>query len=377
MKKCLTLGSAVMIIALFPAVSFAASMNSGSNVSVEGTTPAQGNAYAVGGTVTATGLVNGDFLVAGGTIISSAEVSGDIMAAGGAVTMVGITAQDVRVAGGTVTIGGALSGELVAAGGTVIVSPGTSIVKDSYVGAGTVNFSGNEAGNLNLVGGNIYFDGTVGGNLTISRAQKITIGPNAVIKGMFEYSAPTTATIEGGSQIAGTPVFHEIQADGKASGWPAGVVLGIFTLWWFVKFLTVLTGAYLLWYIFRNDSVAILDKARFRYGRSLLFGFLFFVVVPIAAIIAFITVVGIIPGVVVLLAYAAIITLAAPLAMLFAGAILWRRNANLRWYHILLGAAVMSIAILIPFIGWIAYGLVYLGALGACVSVLREKFMQK
>lgn len=372
MKKYLAFAGVAAVAVFFPAVSLAASMNFGQNVAVEGTSVAQGNAYAAGAMVTVSGLVNGDLLTAGGTIISSAKVNGDIMAAGGTVTMVGVTAQDARVAGGNVTVGGALTGELVAAAGNLVIVPGTTIVKDSYLAGGSVNFSGSEAGNLNISGGDIYFNGTVNGNVTIARANKVTIGSHAVIKGALEYSALTPATIAGGANIAGTPVFHEIQNTAQANGW-FGALSGIVTVGWFLKLLIVLVAAYLLWYCFRSDVLAVLERSRARYGTSLLHGFLLFIAAPVAIIIAFVTVIGAIPGLIALFAYLILLILAAPLAAIMTAMLLRQGKTDLRWYHILLGAVVIDLVGLIPFIGWIACALVYLAALGAVAGVAARK----
>lgn len=375
MKKYLAFGGAFAMAVLFPMVSSAASMQSGPNVSVNGTSVAQGNAYAAGGTVAVSGVVNGDLLVAGGTIVSSAKVNGDVMAAGGVVTLVNTSAQDVRVAGGNVTVGGSITGELFAAGGSVVVISGTTIAKDSQLSGGSVSFSGDEAGNLKISGANVYFDGTANGNITIDRATKVTVGPHAVIKGVFEYTASAAAAIDDGAHIAGTPIFHELQkATQESAGKSAAAFVGVFTAWWLSKLLILLTAAYLLWYLFRNDSLAVLDAARSSYGRSLLRGFIFFVVVPIASILAFITIIGAIPGVVALFVYGAILALTAPLAALFTAALLWKGKTDLHWHHILLGTFVIHLVWLVPVLGWIAYALVYLGVLGATVNILKGKF---
>ncbi len=373
MKKYFALGCVAMVAIVVPALSFAASMNAGSKVSVEGTTVAQGNAYAAGGTVNVFGSINGDLLAAGGTVLSSAKVNGDIMAAGGTITMVGVSAQDVRIAGGNVTVGGAVAGELVAAGGQLTVNPETTIVKDSYLYGGSVSFLGSEAGNLKIYGGDVYFDGTVGGNLTLDRAGKVTIGPHALIKGTFEYSAPVAASIDSGAKISGAPIFHQIPDNQKNGGsWTA--MSGVFTLLWFLKFFAILTASYLLWYLFRGDSLAVIDQSRSHYGRSLLRGFIFFIVMPVSAIIGFITVIGAIPALIALLAYFALLALAAPFTVLFVAALLRKGPADMHWYHILFSAVVVGIVGTLPFIGWIAYALAYLAVLGAVANVFRGKF---
>lgn len=373
MKNYLVAGFVLGLALALPAVSFAASINAGQVISVAGTKPAVGNAYAVGGTVTATSEISGDLAAAGGTVLASGKINGDLLVAGGTINIFGVSAEDGRVAGGNLTIGGNFSGELLVGGGQIVVTPDTSIAKDSYLAGGSIAFSGKEAGNLELNGGAIYFDGTVNGNLLIRSSDKVTIGPHAVIKGSLEYTAPAAATIESGAKITGTPVFHQKEARaGARQSRPA--MLGVFTAWWFIKLLMSLTAAYLLWYIFRRDSVSILEDAFVRYGKSLLRGFAFMVLMPIAAIIACFTVIGIIPGMIAFFAYVAVLILASPLAVLFAASLLLRGKTDLLWYHILLAAVVLALVRLIPFVGWIIGALIYLGALGALTAALRGKF---
>lgn len=369
-------GVAAAVAILLPPAVFAASMNTGQTVSVNGASPAEGNVYAVGGTVNTAGPISGDLIMAGGTIFSTAKVNGDIMVAGGNLNLTGVTAQDIRMAGGNIMLSGTLSGELVMAGGQVVIAPDAKIAKDSYIAGGSISFSGNEAGNLKMAGGDLYIDGTVKGNLTISRANKVTIGPHAVIGGTLEYGAPVPATIESGARITGEPIFHVVQPR-QNNRQAAPGVFGFLTVIWFLKFLAGLAAAYLLWYLFRGDSLAVLEEIKARYGRSLLHGFALLILMPIAAIIALITVIGSIPGLLALLAYVTLLVLTVPATILLVAALLLRGKTDLKWYHILIAALIIAIVRFIPFIGWIAYALVYLGALGAVGNILKGKFVAR
>jgi hypothetical protein len=155
----------------------------------------------------------------------------------------------------------------------------------------------------------------------------------------------------------------------------AGVLAAFLTLWELAKFLMVLTLAYLLWYLWRKDMAAILTEATSRFGRELLRAFIFAVIVPAAIVVSFLTIIGAMAGIVAALVYAAIIILATPVTILVASSFLMKRKSDLRWYHILFGAVVLEIVMFIPFIGWIAYLLVYLASLGALLNVLRRRFI--
>lgn len=373
--KTLTILAGVAVT-LVPAISLAAYVSAGASVVLPPAPAGGANAYLVGGIVNAENQVNGDLLAAGGTVIITSKAQGDIMAAGGTVNILGASAQDVRVAGGNVTVGGNFTGELMAAGGSVTVTPQTTIAKDSYIVGGTLNFLGFESGALTLAGSDIRIDGTVNGNVIVNKANKVTIGSLAVVRGGLEYSAPVPVVIEQGGQVLGQTTFHKIETPAQSN---AGFVFASFiTILAIVKFLAALTAAYLLWYLRRKDMIAVIEDMCERFWKNLLYGFAFLVLVPVAAIILFVTVIGSIPAIVALLVYAALLVLATPVALLVAtsGLLqLFKRNKTaLTWYLILIGSLIFSLVSIIPFVGWIICLIIYLVSLGGLFSVLKTKF---
>ncbi|MCL4404112.1 polymer-forming cytoskeletal protein [Patescibacteria group bacterium] len=371
MKRAI-LGVGVVLAAVLPLTSLAAYFNAGKTVNLAAQA-VNDNAYVAGGAVTVTSPVTGDLFAAGGTIFDSSRVSQDVMMIGGTVIISGASAQNLRVAGGNVTIGSAISGELVGAGGNFTVTPDTTVAKDSYIAGGAVAWNGHESGNLTIAGGAVVISGTVDGNLKITATKDVTIAQGAVIRGNLDYTAPKPAQIESGAQIAGTTNFHQSAAPAVAVGWLAG----IFTLGLLLKFLMTLLVAYVVWYALRRDALAIIEESTKKFGRSLLRGFVFLVAVPIAAIIAFVTVVGAALGGIAGVIYAALALLSLPAAILVVSSLILKRRSDLAWYHILLGAVVLQIAALIPFIGWLACFIVYLASFGGLLAVLGRKFKQQ
>ncbi len=372
---------ALTLIAVFacvaPGVSEAAYFKTGKSVVVGSTVAINDNVYAAGATVSVSAPVEGDLLAAGGTLYLSGQVSQDIMAVGGTVIVAGSSAEDIRLIGGNITLGGNYSGEAAVAGGQVNVVSGTTITKDSYLAGGSVMFNGDEAGNLKIAGGAVYVDGTVGGNLTVKGGKEVTIGPDAVIKGNFDYTAQNKATIGNGAQILGTTTFHQAEVPAASASGFFKSFAAILTIGWIAKFLMVLTAAYLMWYLLRNDMVETVKRTTSGFWKELLRGFLILVATPIAAIIALVTVIGALPGVVGLLLYGALLIASAPVAGIVVASLLRKLKTDLRWYHILLGVLVFEIVKLIPFVGWIASFIVYLLSLGAFAMVLRNRFAKR
>lgn len=372
MKRAILGAGVVAIAAILPLTSFAAYFNAGKTVNLAAQA-VNDNAYVAGGAVTVTSPVSGDLFAAGGTIFDSSKVSQDVMMVGGTVIVSGASAANLRVAGGNVTIGANLSGELVGAGGNFTVTPDTTVAKDSYVAGGAVTWDGHESGNLTIAGGSVIVSGTVDGNLKITATKDVMISSGAVIKGNLEYTAPKEATIESGAQVLGATDFHQSAAPAVAVGWLAG----IFTLGLLLKFLMTLLVAYVVWYAWRKDALALIEESTKKFGRSLLRGFIFLVALPIAAIIAFITVVGAALGGIAAVIYAALAMLALPATILVVSSLILKRRTDLTWYHILLGAVVLQIAALIPFIGWLACFIIWLASFGGLLAVLGRKFKQQ
>ena len=355
----------------------AAYLNAGRNVTVESAATVAQNVYVAGASVAISSPVNGDVLAAGSTLYISSKASGDIMAIGSNVTIQGASAQDVRAAAANLTVGGTFSGELAAAGASVTVTPGTTIAKDSYIAGASISFDGSESGSLYLAGGAVYFDGTTGGNLVIKNAKQVTIGPDAVIGGNLDYAAPASATIEQGAHIAGATTFHQVAVKQSSDAW-MGPFAVLITLWWFIKFLMILTAAYLFWYVLRRDATEIASRATHGFWKELLRGFVIAVALPVAAIIALLTVIGVVPGIVALLAYGLVLLVACPMAGIVTAAIIWRkRNLNLGWYHVLLGVLIINIIGFIPFIGWVVALAVYLASFGALAMALWLRIIKK
>jgi len=355
MKKLIL--SLVIGALLVPALSFGAYWQAGENVSVTALKPVEENAYLAGSILTVSGGVGGDLFAAGSSVSISGKVSGDIMAAGSMVNMIGVKAEDVRVVGSSVNLSGDFSGELLAAGAQVIVAADTQIAEDARIAGSVLNFNGESGGSVYLYG------------------EKVTVGSGAVIKGDLNYSSPIEASIDPAAQISGKVNFTKTETGSyqDRNAFRAALT-GLFTIFFFIKLLAMLLAAYLLWYLRRKDSVEIIKQATSKFGSALLRGFIFLVVVPAAAIVMFFTVIGFPIGIFSLLTYAIILMLACPFSILFVSSLLMKKRIDLRWYHILLGIVVITLANMVPVIGWIAVLIVYLATLGSMLSVLRAKF---
>ena len=374
MKKLIILGG---IAALLPTFAFAAFVGAGDNIVAPAPTASAQNVYLVGGTVNVSNPVNGDAMIGGGTVVVSGNIEKDVFVVGGNISILGGSAEDLRVVGGNITVGKKINGEAMIAGGQIIITSDTQIKGDSYIAGGTVNFSGTEDGNLVLAGGDIRVDGTVNGNLKIKGAEKVTFGSQAVVKGMIEYSAPNEAVIETGAQLSNAPVFKKVEGMRKTSkGTPAGLFafLGVM---YFLKLLAVLAAVYGIWYWFKKDAVSAIEETHSHFWKVLLHGFAVLILVPIAAVILLITVIGWIPAMVLLAGYGAFLVLATPVSIIIATSLLMKmfkkNHTSFTWYQIIFGLLALKLIALVPIVGWVVCFAIYLTALGTTAGIIKNK----
>ncbi len=387
MKHNRTIIALVALLVLsVPAMTFAAYVKAEKNLVIDQSASIAQNVYVAGADVTVSSPIDGDLVAAGAIVHVPSQVSQDVLAAGGTVILSG-SAQDARVFAGTLLVSGTYGGELMAAGGQIDVTSGTTIAKDSYIAGGSIDFSGTEQGNLVLAGGSVYVNGIVHGNLVVHARQNVRLGAGAVIDGTIDYTSPVVATVDSGAKIAGAVAYHpspvqeighdEARVAPKMALGLAGVLSFAAVLAWIVKFLMVLAAAYVLWFGMRAETEDMAKRSLGQLGKSLLTGFVVLVSLPVAALLACVTVIGAIPAIIGFLVYGLLLVVSMPIAAIAAGSLLFGRRTDLAWYQIALGAFALLAVKLIPFFGWIAWFLMYVAALGAVSQVLWQRWIKK
>jgi cytoskeletal protein CcmA (bactofilin family) len=338
---------------------------------------ASDNLYVASQNVTIYGTAQKDVFAVASNVIVEGDIDQDLFAAGGMISITGSVGDDVRVGGGTVSLGGSVGGELIAAGGQVNVLESAEISKDALIGGGNIDFNGVVHGNLASYGSRVYINGQVDGTLKIN-AREVVIGPKAVIKGDFNYSSGSEASIADGAKILGKKNFTPIEYRATV-GKTTGAFFGFTTALWLIKLLALVVAALVIFFVFRQGAADLVRHAASNFWKELLRGFVLFFIIPIASLIAIVTIIGVIPALIALAIYVLMLILGAVFAgLLSAGFIAkWffkKADYSLEWYTIVLGIAALAIVKMIPFVGWIAGAAVFLAALGTLYGGLYVKF---
>jgi cytoskeletal protein CcmA (bactofilin family) len=335
------------------------------------------NLYVAGGNISIDGTAQKDLITAGGNVIINGLVGEDLTAAAGTLSIAGMVKDDARVAGGNINIGGSIGGELLLAGGQVSILSSASIAKGATIFSGNFSDEGTIKGDVTVYGGRISINGEVTGNLVV-RAQEVTLGPKTLIKGSFDYYTQNEAVISDGAQVLGSSNFHPTQYT-KNLGFMSKAFLGFVTAWWLIKLLMLIVAALVIFFIFRQGTNDLVKHAASNFWKELLRGFVLFFIIPIAIIIAIATIIGVIPALIAILVYLLMLMLGMVFGGLVVGGFMskWlfkKENYSLEWYTVVLGVFVFQLIEVIPFIGWIVGGAIFLAALGALYGGLYVKF---
>ncbi|MCW5624292.1 MAG: hypothetical protein KIT73_06220 [Burkholderiales bacterium] len=310
----------------------------------------------------------GDLVAAGGMIDVRAPVAGDVVAVGGSVELRAPVEDDVYAAGGSVRLESRV-GESARLAGRSIVVTREAVVDGSLAAAGgSVRFEGQGGEAVSLAGPTLVFDGRAAGDVYLA-GRDVTVGPSTVIDGKLTIRSARPAQIDPGARIGGEIVQEAVEVEefrfqrvGDAAGR------------WFLGFWTVgviLAGVLLLVLAphFLRRSAALVGV---RPWPSLGLGFGLLVGVPVASVLAMVTLIGIPIGMLLLALYFPMLLAGYLNGALFVadrGLARLRPGADARrWPRILaLVAVLIALSLLsgLPVVGgWIGFAVLLFG-LGA------------
>ncbi len=331
------------------------------------------------------GQVIGDLMISGGNVTIANRVENDLTAAGGNVTISGEVGDDLRVAGGSVVILKNVGDDLLAAGGTVHILKDVVIGGDLTVAGGLVIIDGTVNGNLKVAGGEISLNGTVNGDVNIIADDVLKIGPGANVSKRIIYEGPREAAVSEAANLVNGITFtklerNEVRINKERSKIYGATFAGLLGAAWLLQALMFLTAALFAVYGLKKFSGKLVDTAMKAPGKSILHGFGFLILTPIALFILAATVFGIPLAIIGGMSYALMIAIAKIFAGILLGAWIFtfasKEKVVLDWKIALVGVFAIEILTLIPFIGWLAAFLIFCTALGAVYEGVMKRIKE-
>lgn len=384
MKKILFL--IIMAANFMPADAFR--VEYGNNIVI--TQPVFENLYIAGGNVTINAPVHGDLIIAGGTIVINDTVFKDILLAGGRAFLNGFVGDDIRCAGGEIHVSKNVTGDVVVAGGRVFIDKGVtigsllasggSIIMDGNVNGevkgafGELLINGNISKDVDCRGGKITINGRIDGQSVLA-AREIIIGDDAVFENDIRYwnrkgKLDFKQNIKNGNAIY-DPSLRIRNGEWYYLG--AATLLGL--LWYLgMVFLMIL----IIQYLFANTLKKAGDTVFNKSLKSLGFGFLFIIGLPVAAVVSFITLIGVPVGFLLVFFYILLILLSSAITSIVAAN--WvnnRNNYDWNFWHIAFAAfgifIVLKLLSSAPLVGWLAMILLTSISFGAILLSVNWK----
>lgn len=357
----LSLFAVVGVATTASAAGFFVGSDDGNAVLAEGRT-IDGSAYMAGSEVIVDGTVKGDLYCAGETVTVEGTVEGDVICAGATVTINGVVNGDVRVAGADVTLGGEVKGNVLAGASTLITTDTFMLTGDFTAGSETMDLNGS-IGRDALVGAStLTLRGTITRDLSAD-VEELTTQDGAKVAGNVWYKAPKPTAATGAFEDK--VHFEQGEAYDESSMDITTVLLGILMLIVFAVVSVLAVPRFI-------HTAATLAP------RQALFAFLIgltaVIITPIVAIIFMVTVVGIWVGVALLLVWLLAMIASSVFFSYYIGTLALQKRATNALLVALTGSAILSIALLVPFINALVFVVMLFVGVGMQVMHLRHQF---
>lgn len=355
-----------------PALVEAQSFQAGPRVTIPSGEVREGDLYAgAGESVRVDGRLGGDLIAgAGNRIAISGQVDGDLFAAANTVDLRGSIGDSVRAVGQTLNVDATIDGHLLAAATEVFVTRNARIADGLTATASRLEIDGTVEDGVRVGAGVVVIRGTVHGDANIY-ADRLDLEPGARITGDLDYQTRTPLGPEAAAQVEGAVRYEEPpeeEADEGVSAWGA-----VFWVW--QTLAALLTGLVVV-ALFRGAVQRQAASFAEETTLSALLGFAAFLLVPVAAGIVMITLVGLPVGFAVILLFGlALYTAKLPIAVWIGDRLLGLagRPGASPYASMALGVLALYVLFAVPWVGWLFWlAATWLG-LGAMVVSWRRR----
>lgn len=374
------LGVCAMVV--IPGVSHAAQAKAVENFSVARSEVVEDNIYVAERIGVIEGTLKKDLVTAGANILVTGMVERDIIAAGGTLELLGDVNGNVRAVGGTITIGKDVSGDVVIAGGVVHIAPGATVKGDVIVAAGQLIVDGTVEGSITAASKDVVINGTIGKNVSIRLNQRLSFGKGAKVDGDLNYRSIAPAVMGEGAMIAGKTDFQKIEQPTRMGERARDAFLGFIGFVALIKLLAMLVTAVAAVVLFKKPIQALVKTSTEHFGREMVRGFVVMVVVPVAIVVALISLVGMAFGVIGILLYALLVVMAKIFGGILFGVVLVKlmkkaKEYEVTWQNAAIGVVAIEVVWLVPIIGWVSVFLIFLASLGSISMMAYQKIWLK
>jgi cytoskeletal protein CcmA (bactofilin family) len=248
----------------------------------------KGDIYMTGERVLVDGVVDGDLYVTGKDIEINGHITGDVISAERMLLIRGQVDGNLRSAGNTVTVTGTVGKSITWFGDTVNIDATGKVGGTVTMFGQALNMDGHLGHDILFFGEHVSLAGALGGGVR-AKADTFSIASTASVEGPIRYEGNNPPEVAAQAKLASPVDFHKMEHKSKYQE-------GHYYVWrviWTAAFILLGMVLVLLAPKFGTETIRQAE----RYAAPIGLGVLVFFGVPIAAIIACVTVVGIPVGI--------------------------------------------------------------------------------
>jgi cytoskeletal protein CcmA (bactofilin family) len=352
---------------LLPASAFASETRKGESVVVNQEETVKTDLFLMGEHIRVDGNVDGDVFMFGHDVSVNGHVKGDVFAFAQQLQVNGQVDGNVRACTNTLTVRGNVAKNVLTFDQTVNLESNGKIGGSLTLFAESLNLDGAVGRDILSFGKHISINGKVDGETRV-KAESLTIGSRAEVHGPIRYDGEKPADVSSQAKLASPVDFHKLEHKPR-------YMEGHYYVWqviWLAAFVLFGLVLFQLMPQFTSEAVANAE----RYGASFGLGVLVFFGIPLAAVIACVTVVGLFVGISTFFIWYASLYYAQLVVGALVGQWLMGRTTE-TWPLIgrmVVGIAIVRLATVIPAAGgWIKFAVIVWG-LGATSLALYNRF---
>lgn len=287
--------------------------------------------------------LNGSSFVAGNTVDVDSKVNGILFAAGNQVDTAG-ESEYAFIAGNYVKLDSQKFIDGFVAGSIVDIKD-VEVQRDMYVAGTTITYAGTTGRNLMLAGQTVTIKGVVKGDLTVY-ASTINIEEDAAIYGTLRYDSDSKVNISKSAKVGYTEVEENKNSTNikTTSLFKAKITNSIFSL------VNILVIGLIMMLIMPKVFEKIAKQDEKNILSNLGFGALTLIAAPIVGIICMVTVVGLSTGLILLTLYFVCLYVSTVFSSYYLSNLVFSKKIKNKYLIYLVGAAIITILKLIPFI---------------------------
>jgi len=338
-------------------------IRTGDNISIAEDQIIEGDFYTAANIINLSGKVDEDLVAAAADITLNGSVGDDVLIIAGRTDIHGTVGDDLRIISGEVTIAEAVAGDVFVIGGVVKILSTATVGGDVIVYAGQATIEGMVEGDIVGSIDELRIDGVVKGDVDV-RVSDLTFGDRAAVTGTVRYVSHNVAVQSLNSTIEGELTRSDPALPVKDMTLKVALVP-----------VLVLLFSILTWYLVSRKTLALLvDRATERSPRPILTGIIFILLAPLAASLLMVSMIGVLVGAAILLAYFLIMLLSIISFSAVLGKLLMKLfnkpRAELSLFNLTIGVLGVVLLVLLPVIGQLSLLALIILTFGTIVDLI-------